>query len=153
MFFMKGKLVRWNLSRGWELFGIFGMLATLMALFQEVNLLFLAGLSWKFHLVGSIEASGLWAFWITLALFIAFSLFVISRSVMIEGRNKTSNGFDYVWGFLTVFGVYLVLTGTIYFLYKGIPEVEFLGGVSYLFLVKMGFALIGLSTLWFGITE
>lgn len=150
---MKNKSVHFKFTRGWELFGIFFMLASLMALFQEVNLLFLAGLGWKFHFVGSVEASGLWAFWITLVIFHIAGLFVISRSVMIEGRNKTNNAYDYIVGFLIILGIYLIITGTIYFLYRGIPEVEFLWNISYLFLIKSGFILVFLGTLFFGLTD
>ena len=150
---VKYKGVSWNLSRGWELFGIFWMLASLMALFQEVSLLFSAGLGWKFHLVGSVEASGLWAFWITLIIFHIACFFVISRSVIVEGRNRTHNAYDYLAGFVAIFGIYLILTGTVYFLYRGVSSVEFLWGVSYLTLVRLGFVLVGASTLWFGLTD
>lgn len=150
---MAKKIVHFRLSRGWELFFIALMLGSLMALFQEASIFREVGLEWKPHLVGSIDFSGLWALWVTVIIFHIALFTVIARSVIVEGRNKTDNWLDFGAGFIGVIGIYCVLLSTIYFLHRGLPNIEFLWNISSLALLRVGFVLEALVCLWFGFTE
>jgi len=149
----KKQLIYFKFTRGWELFFIVLMLASLMALFQETSLFREQGLHWMPHLVGGITFSGIVAFWITVIIFHIALFTVIARSVIVEGRNKTSNSLDYLAGFLAVVGIYCVLTATIYWLYKGQLNIEFLWNISSNVLLRLGFIIEALAIIWFGITE
>jgi hypothetical protein len=129
------------------------MLASLMALFQETSIFREKGLEWYPHLVSGIQFSGVWALWVTLIIFHIALFTVIARSVIIEGRNKTSNWLDYSAGFLGVIGIYLVATSTFYTLYRGLPNIEFLWNISSIALLRVGFIIEAIVTLWFGFTE
>lgn len=150
---MVKKRIYWKLARGWELFAIVLMLASLMALFQETNILFKDGLSWMPHLTSTIKFSGVTAFWVTIILFHLASFFVVARSVIIESHNKTSNVYDYIFGFALLFAVYGVIVSTVYGLYGSTPNIIFLGNIAYLLLIKISFGVIALCTLWYGFTD
>lgn len=145
--------IHFEFTRGWELFFIFVMLASLMAMFQETNILRINGLEWNPHLVGGVQFSGIIAFWITIAIFHIALFTIIARSVIVEGRNKTSNSIDYCVGFFGVIGVYAVLISTIYAVYRGLPNIEFLWNVSSIFLLRAGFIIEFLVALYYGTTN
>ena len=149
----KKKLISWNLTRGWELFFIALMLASLMALFQESSILRIKGLAWMPHLVSGIQFSGIATFWITLIIFHIALFCVIARSIAIEGRNKTANSLDFLAGFIAILGIYFVLVSTIYWLYRGQVNIEFLWNASSVILLRVGFVIEALVCIWFGITE
>lgn len=145
--------IHWKFTRKWELFFIALMLASLMALFQETSIFREKGLDWMPHLVSGVQFSGVWALWVTLIIFHICLFTVIARSVIIEGRNKTSNWLDYSAGFLGVIGIYFVAISTFYTLYNGQPNIEFLGNISSIALLRAGFVIEAIVTLWFGFTE
>jgi hypothetical protein len=145
--------VHFRFTRGWELFFLGLMLASLMALFQETSILRQIGYVWRPHLVSGIQFSGIWALWVTLIVFHISLFTVIARSVIVEGRNMTSNWLDYSAGFIGVIGIYFVATSTFYSLYRGLPNIEFLWNISSLLLLRIGFVLEAIVTLWFGFTE
>jgi hypothetical protein len=149
----KKQLIYFKFTRGWELFFIVLMLASLMALFQETSLFRQEGLHWSPHLISGITFSGIATFWITVIVFHIALFIVIARSVIVEGRNKTSNSLDYLAGFLAVVGIYFVLISTIYWLYKGQLNIEFLWNISSNVLLRLGFIIEALAIIWFGITE
>ena len=151
---MVKKLIHWNFTRGWELFFLALMLGSLMALFQETSILRgVDGLAWRPHLIGSIDFSGVWALWITVIVFHIALFTVIARSVIVEGRNRTANWLDFVAGFIGVIGIYFILLSTIYWLNRGLPNIEFLWNISSMALLRIGFILEAIVTLWFGFTE
>ena len=145
--------IKFGLSRGFELFCIGLMLFSLMALFQETSIFRQEGLTWQPHLISGIQFSGVAAFIVTIVVFHIAFFIVITRSVIVEGRNKTSNWIDYVVGFLGIIGIYFVAMSTFYVLYKNLPNIEFLFNISTLTLMRIGFGIEALVTLWFGLTE
>lgn len=149
----KKQLIFWNLTRGWELFFLALMLGALMALFQETSIFREKGWAWNPHLLGGIQFSGIATFWVTIIIFHIALFFVIVRSVAIEGRNKTANSLDFLAGFLGILGIYMVLVSTVYFLYRGLPNVEFLWNITTLSLLRIGFIIEAIITVWFGVTE
>jgi hypothetical protein len=150
---MVKRLIHWRFSRGWELFFLALMLGALMALFQETSILRTDGLAWRPHLIGSIDFSGVWALWITVVVFHVALFTVIARSVIVEGRNRTANWLDFVAGFVGVVGIYFILLSTIYLLHRGLPNIEFLWNISSIALLRIGFILEAIITLYFGFTE
>jgi hypothetical protein len=151
----KKKLIHFKLTRGWELFFLVLMLASLMALFQETSIFREVGIEWRPHLIGSVDFSGLWAFWVTVIIFHIALFFVIARSVAGENakKHRTATWLDFVAGFVAVVGIYFILTSTIYWLYKGQTDIEFLGNISSLVLLRLGFVLEAIICIWYGITE
>jgi hypothetical protein len=149
---MRKLKIHFEFTRGWELFFIFVMLASLMAMFQETNILRADGLSWRPHLIAGIQFSGIIALWVTIAIFHIGLFTVIARSVIVEGRNKTSNSLDYLAGFIGVLGIYFVLISTIYAVYRGIPNIEFLWNLSSIALLRIGFIMEFLVALYYGVT-
>lgn len=149
----KGLKIHFRLSRGWELFFIALMLGSLMALFQMASIFRTEGLAWNPHLVGGVTFSGIWTLWATVIIFHICLFIIIARSVIVEGRNRTSNSLDYGMGFLGVLSIYMILTSIIYGLYKGTPNIEFLWNVSSIFLLQLGFITNFFVALYFGLTN
>lgn len=150
---MSRKLVHWKFTRGWELFFLALMLGSLMAMLQETSILQSDGLSWRPHLVAGVQFSGIIALWVTIIIFHIALFTIIARSVIVEGRNKTNNWLDFSAGFIGIISIYFILTSTIYGLYRGLPNIEFLWNISSIFLIRLGFILEFLVALYFGFTE
>jgi len=150
---MKKPRVHFRLTRGWELFFIVLMLAALMALFQETSSFMEKGIGWMPHLVSGIQFSGIAAFWVTVIVFHIALFSVVGRSVGVRARKRTATWLDLVAGFIGIIGIYMILTSTMYWLYKGETTIEFLFNIGSLFLLRLGFVLEALVSIWFGVTE
>lgn len=150
---MKQKMhVVLGLPRGWEWFGLFALFMSLFGLFQASNLYILAGESWFTHFSGSITFKGSIAFWVLSSIFLISTMFLVSRSLLVKGRN-TFNTYDVMVGFLMVLGVFLVVIGTLYGVFKGQPNIEFLYNLKNVGVLRTGWILMTLGGIWYSITK
>lgn len=150
---MKKFKIHFQFTRGWELFFLALMLGSLMALFQETSIFRTEGLSWTPHLVGGVTFSGIATFWVTLVIFHICLFVIIARSVIVEGRTKTSNFLDYSLGFLSILAIYCILISTIYGLYKGTPDIEFLWNIPSILLLRIGFIVNFIVAIYYSVTD
>lgn len=151
---MANKLkIHFRITRGWELFFIALMLGSMMALFQMASIFRTQGITWNPHLISGVTFSGIITLWVTVIIFHICLFIVIARSVIVEGRNKTSNSIDYAVGTLGVLSIYMILISIIYGLYKGTPNIEFLWNVPSMVLTQLGFILNFAVALYYGFTN
>ena len=150
---MKKLKVHFRISRGVELFFVALMIFTLMALFQETSIFRSEGITWMPHLVGSIQFSGIATFWVTLILFFISLFIVLARSVIVEGRNKTSNSLDYFFGFMGTIGIFMIVIAISSFFYSGTDIIPLLWNINSIVLIRLGFIFEAITILWFGFTN
>lgn len=150
---MKRLKIHFRLSRGWELFFIALMLGSMMAMFQMASIFRTEGITWNPHLIAGVTFSGIITLWVTAIIFHICLFIIIARSVIVEGRNKTSNAIDYAVGILGVISLYMILISIIYGLYRGQPNIEFLWNVPSLVLTQLGFAINFGVALYYGFTN
>lgn len=153
---MANKLkIHFRISRGWELFFIALMIFSLMALFQETSIFLndANGINWMPHLVGRITFSGITTFWVTLIVFFFAMFFVLARSTIVEGRNKTSNGLDYFFGLISALGIFMIVIAVSSFFYYGNNVVPLLWDINSVLLIRLGFIFEAITVLWFGFTN
>jgi len=136
-----------------EAIGIMVMLFSLFALFQASNLYLIAGINWTTHFSGTIPLPGALMFWLFFILFHLSTMFVSARSLLIRGKNNTWNGFDFAFGFLMIIGLYLIVISTIYGVFKGETNIEFLWNIKYPILMNIGFTIETIGMLWYAFTE
>ncbi len=136
-----------------ESIGIMIMLFSLFGLYQSSNLYLSMGNAWRPHLWASFDFSGAIAFWIFFTLFHISMMFVAARSVVVKNKDGTWNGYDFTVSFLMVLGLYFIAISTVYGVFKGEPNIEFLFNFPYYILMNIGFAIEASGMIWFGVTD
>ena len=149
----KGLRIHFEVTRGLELFLIALMLGSMMALFQMASIYRTEGISWNPHLLGGVTFSGLATLWVTVIIFHICLITIIARSVIVEGRNQTSNSIDYAVGGVGILSLYLILTAILSGLHTGSPTIEFLWNIKSLTLLQLGFIFNFAVALYFGFTN
>ena len=136
-----------------EAIALMVMLFSLFALFQASNLYLTTGLDWTTHLTATIPLPGALMFWIFFVLFHVATMFVMARSVISKAKTSTWNTYDFIVGFAMIIGLYFIAISTIYGVFKGIPNIEFMWDWSYIKLLKIGFVIEAIGMLWYGFTD
>jgi hypothetical protein len=149
----KNSKVVFGLPKGWEWFALMVMVFSLFGLFQASNLYLRVGESWMTHFSGSLTFKGSIAFWTLSATFIMATMFVTARSLLVTKKRQTFNGYDATAGLLTVLGVFFVIIGTLYGVFKGEEHIEFLYNIRFLLLLQFGWLLTAFGCVWFAVTE
>lgn len=136
-----------------ESFGIAVMLFSLFALYQAAHIWPIRGIDWHAHFTANIPLHGGLMFWMFFLLFHISTMFIMARSVLDKSKHSTWNGYDFVVGFTMIFGLYLIAISTIYSVWMGTPNIEFLFDLPYQALLNLGFAIQGVGVLWFAFTN
>lgn len=136
-----------------ESWGLVVMLFSFFALFQASNLWLNAGIDWTTNLTAEIPLPGALMFWIFFLLFHIALMFVMARSVISKSKNSTWNGYDFFVGFSMLVGLYFITISTIYGVFRGQPNIEFMWDVSYRLLLQIGLGINAVGILWFGFTD
>jgi hypothetical protein len=149
----KNRKVVFGLPRRVEFVALMVMVFSLFGLFQASNLYLRVGESWMTHFSGDLTFKGSIAFWVLSATFIMATMFVTGRSLLVTRKRQTFNGYDATAGLLTVLGVFFVIIGTLYGVFKGEPNIEFLYNVKFLILLQWGWLLTAMGCVWFAVTS
>jgi hypothetical protein len=136
-----------------EMIALVIMLFSIFALFQSSFLYLAGGANWQPHLYGDVRLSGALMFWLFFLLFHFSTMFVMARSVIIKSKKSTWNGYDFFVGFSMLIGLYFIIISTIYGVFRGIPNIEFLFNVPYITLMYAGFVIQAIGMIWYAITD
>jgi hypothetical protein len=136
-----------------EAIALMVMLFSFFALFQASNLWLNAGVDWTTNLTSKIPLPGALMFWLFFLLFHIALMFVMARSVISKSKNSTWNGYDFFVGFAMLVGLYFITISTVYGVFRGTPNIEFMWNISYPLLLQIGLGINSAGILWFGFTD
>lgn len=136
-----------------ESWGLVFMLFSFFAVFQASNLWLSAGIDWTTNLTASIPLPGALMFFTFFTIFHLSLMFVMARSIISKSKNSTWNGWDFGVGFSMLIGLYFITISTIYGVFRGTPNIEFMWDVSYSLLLSIGLGINAVGILWFGFTD